>query len=209
MPSSGVTRYAQCRLPTEYGAFELVAYREGGLEHVAMTFGNVADQADVLTRIHSECITGEVFHSLRCDCREQLELAFQRIAENGSGIVIYLRQEGRGIGLGDKIRAYELQQRGHDTVDANRMLGFADDLRQYGMVHAMLDDLRVRSIALMTNNPAKVSALTKSGVVVTRRLPHIGTTHDLNRTYLDTKRSRMGHVYGVDHALDHADRDDA
>ena len=197
-----VERYSECRLPTEYGPFQVFAYREVGNpnEHLAIVSGEVAGEHDVLTRVHSECLTGEVLHSLKCDCREQLDLGLRRIKNNGRGVVLYLRQEGRGIGLGEKIRAYQLQQKGYDTVDANRKLGFADDLRRYHMVKQMLADLGVRSVALMTNNPAKVDGLRRDGVIVTRRVPHLVEPHPLNRAYLETKRERMGHVYDMEQA---------
>lgn len=185
-----VERYSRCALPTEYGEFEVVAYRVGGLEHLAICSGDLT--GEVLTRVHSECLTGEVLHSLKCDCREQLELALQRIAAEG-GVVIYLRQEGRGIGLGNKLRAYEQQALGHDTVDANEVLGFEADPRSYSMVPAILDDLGITSLALMTNNPAKIEALQQLGVEV-RRVPHMVKAHDTNRGYLETKRQRMRHL---------------
>ncbi|MFW5920576.1 MAG: GTP cyclohydrolase II [Polyangiales bacterium] len=191
------TRFAEADVPTEYGVFRVVVYREPGspFEHCAIVKGDVAGQSDVLVRVHSECLTGEVLRSLKCDCREQLELALERIAEQGSGAVLYLRQEGRGIGLGNKIRAYALQERGLDTVDANRALGFDDDLRRYHVATTMLADLGVRSVALMTNNPAKVEALIEDGVVVSRRVDHYIEPHEHNESYLTTKRARMGHLF--------------
>lgn len=187
-----VMRYSQCMLPTEYGEFKVVAYREPGhsLEHLAIIRGELS--GEVLTRVHSECLTGEVLHSLKCDCREQLELALRRIADE-DGVVIYLRQEGRGIGLGNKLRVYEQQALGHDTVDANEVLGFEADPRSYAMVPAILDDLGITSIALMTNNPAKIEALQTLGVTV-RREPHMVKAHASNRGYLETKRARMRHL---------------
>ena len=197
-------------MPTEYGPFQVFAYRESGNpnEHLAIVSGDVRGAHDVLTRVHSECLTGEVLHSLKCDCREQLDLGLRRIKEAGSGLVLYLRQEGRGIGLGEKIRAYQLQQQGFDTVDANRELGFADDLRSYHMVRQMLEDLEVRSVALMTNNPTKVDGLRRDGVEVTRRVPHLVAPHPLNLGYLETKRARMGHVYDLESAEPATSRDD-
>jgi GTP cyclohydrolase II len=175
--------------------FRIVVYREvdADVEHCALVRGDVDGAPDVLTRVHSECLTGEVMHSLKCDCREQLDLALRRIAENGVGLVLYLRQEGRGIGLGNKIRAYALQNRGADTVDANTMLGFPADLRSYGVAADMLADLGVRSVLLMTNNPAKVEALVADGVSVTRRVNHHIDANDESRRYLETKRARLGH----------------
>ena len=148
----------------------------------------------MLARVHSECFTGEVLHSLKCDCREQLDQALRRIAEAERGIVIYLRQEGRGIGLGNKIRAYALQQQGADTVDANVRLGFPADSRRYHVAAEILDHLGIGSIALMTNNPAKVDALQKDGVVVALRVPMAINANDHNRDYLRTKNRRMGHL---------------
>ncbi|MEM1415557.1 MAG: GTP cyclohydrolase II [Myxococcota bacterium] len=195
-----VERYSQCRLPTEYGLFEVAAFREEGNpnEHLAISMGEVRGAEEVLVRAHSECLTGEVLHSLKCDCREQLDLALRRVAEAGRGVVLYLRQEGRGIGLGNKIRAYEMQQKGFDTVDANHAIGFADDLRRYHMARAMLEDLGVASVVLMTNNPTKVDALRKEGVTVVRRTAHLVQPHALNRGYLETKRARMGHMYDLE-----------
>lgn len=187
-----VLRYSQCVLPTEFGEFEVVAYREpdSQVEHLAIYSGELS--GEVLTRVHSECLTGEVLHSLKCDCRQQLELALKRIAAEG-GVVIYLRQEGRGIGLGNKLRAYEQQALGHDTVDANEVLGFEADPREYSMVPAILQDLGVESIALMTNNPAKLEELQTLGVTV-RREAHGVKAHAGNRDYLETKRARMKHL---------------
>ena len=190
-----VVRYSEAEVPTEYGLFRMVVYRQAGSshEHCAIVAGDVQGAEDVLARVHSECLTGEVLHSLKCDCREQLSLALRRISANGRGVVLYLRQEGRGIGLGNKIRAYALQERGADTVDANRMLGFADDLRRYDVATAMLQDLGVVSVALMTNNPEKVAALRQDGVPVTRRVAHHTPPNEFNWDYLNTKRVRMGH----------------
>ncbi|MFK7998360.1 MAG: GTP cyclohydrolase II [Polyangiales bacterium] len=189
-----VERYSRCTLPTEFGEFEVVAYRDGGLEHLAICHGELS--GEVLTRVHSECLTGEVLHSLKCDCREQLELALKRVAAE-DGVVIYLRQEGRGIGLGNKLRVYEQQALGHDTVDANEMLGFEADPRRYTMVPAILKDLGIESVALMTNNPAKVEALEGLGVNV-RRVAHMVKAHADNRGYLETKRARMKHLISFD-----------
>ena len=196
-PSAAALRpYAEAELPTEYGDFRCVVFEDPatGLEHVALYQGELRAQDGVLTRVHSECLTGEVFHSLRCDCREQLDLAFRRVAEAERGLVIYLRQEGRGIGLGNKIRAYAKQDEGLDTVDANRVLGLPDDSRRYDIAGAMLRTLGVRSVRLMTNNPAKVAGLRADGVDVTERVDHVVPAHDHNRSYLDTKRDRMGHL---------------
>lgn len=193
--ASSVHRYSEADLPTEYGMFRVVVYRAEGSphEHCAIVKGNVDGKADVLARVHSECLTGEVLHSLKCDCREQLDLALRRLAEADQGVVLYLRQEGRGIGLGNKIRAYALQARGVDTVDANTQLGFAPDQRRYEIAGDMLRDLGVRSIVLMTNNPDKVEALRNDGVKVTRRVDHHIEPNAWSRDYLVTKRVRMGH----------------
>ena len=190
-----VARYADAFVPTEYGRMRVVVYREAGTphEHVAIVMGDVADGDEVLARVHSECFTGEVLHSLKCDCREQLDYALRAIADEGRGLVMYLRQEGRGIGLGNKIRAYALQEQGADTVDANRLLGFEDDLRQYYAASAMLRDLQVRSVRLLTNNPQKVEALRAEGIQVERVPVHIEAGSE-NEEYLLTKRLRMGHL---------------
>jgi GTP cyclohydrolase II len=148
---------------------------------------------EVLARVHSECWTGETLGSQKCDCREQLDRALAAIAQAGRGVVVYLRQEGRGIGLGNKIRAYALQEQGADTVEANLELGFAADLRSYEMAAAILADLGVSAVALMTNNPDKVAGLEQAGVRVARRVPHWGETHEHNQEYLEAKRKRLGH----------------
>ena len=187
----------------------MVVYREGEgaqvKEHVAVVRGEVDRQVkgeQVLTRVHSQCMTSEVFGSLKCDCREQLELALERVERASRGVVIYLRQEGRGIGLGDKIKAYALQAGGLDTVDANRALGHADDLRSYTSAAEILRDLKVSSIALMTNNPAKVIGLQAEGITIARRVPHVIAPHELNAAYLRTKEARMGHVVDGPELLD-------
>ncbi len=191
-----VERYAEADVPTEYGLLRLVVYREPetGAEHVAIVKGDVRGKQGVHVRVHSECLTGDVLHSLKCDCREQLDYALRHITEEEHGAVLYLRQEGRGIGLGNKIKAYALQQKGVDTVDANRMLGFEDDLRRYHMAADMLSDLGARSIVLMTNNPDKVEKLRADGVSVSGRLPVHIEPNEHNRDYLLTKRARMGHM---------------
>lgn len=193
--------YSQATIPTEFGPFRILVYREPAVdrseprEHCALVRGDVAGKEGVLARIHSECLTGEVFHSLKCDCREQLELALQRIAAEGQGVLLYLRQEGRGIGLGNKIRAYDLQAHGADTVDANTKLGFAADGRDYAVAAAMIRDLRIRSVKLMTNNPTKVEGLEKHHISVTGRVEHLAPANEHNIEYLHTKRDRMGHLY--------------
>lgn len=191
-----VERYAEADLPSRFGPFRVVVYREldGDKEHLAVTVGEVEGAEDLLIRVHSECLTGEALHSIRCDCRDQLDLALERIQSAGTGAVIYLRQEGRGIGLGNKIRAYAKQDEGLDTVDANLALGFEDDQRGYHVAADMLRDLGVRSVALMTNNPRKVQGLEHDGIKVTRREPHEVEVHDHNRGYLKTKQDRLGHL---------------
>lgn len=193
--SGVIERYAESFVPTEYGRMRVIVYREPGTphEHCALVFGDVAHGQRVLARVHSECFTGEVLHSLKCDCREQLDYALRAIASEGRGLVIYLRQEGRGIGLGNKIRAYALQEQGADTVDANRLLGFGDDLRQYHAASAMLRDLEVRSVRLLTNNPQKVEALRAESINV-ERVPVRIEAGSENEEYLQTKRLRMGHL---------------
>ena len=195
-----VTRYSEADVPTEYGSFRIVVYRDSSdpnVEHCAIVKGDVRGTADLLIRVHSECFTGETLHSLKCDCREQLESALQIISEKGKGAVLYLRQEGRGIGLGNKIRAYALQQQGVDTVDANLRLGFAADARKYHVASAMLADLGVISVKVLTNNPAKVEALRADGVIVSGRVGMDVIPNQHNRGYLDTKRQRMGHLIRV------------
>jgi GTP cyclohydrolase II len=162
-------------------------------EHVALVFGDIAGGEALPVRIHSECMTSEVFGSLKCDCKEQLDGAMAEVARRGAGAVLYLRQEGRGIGLVNKIRAYELQSQGHDTVDANRLLGLPDDAREYHAAAHMLRHFDVKSVLLMTNNPAKVSALSTLGVEVVGRLPIVVPATPFSRGYLETKRARMAH----------------
>jgi len=187
---------AEATIPTKHGVLRFVVFRHAddlSKEHVAILAGEPTG-ADVLVRVHSECMTSEVFGSLKCDCAEQLDRALLAIAEEGCGVVLYLRQEGRGIGLSDKIRAYALQADGVDTVDANRALGLPDDARRYDAAAAMLRRLGVRSVALMTNNPDKVEALRDLGIEVLRRVPVIVPPQRFSRAYLATKRSRMRHL---------------
>ena len=191
---------AQTTLPTTFGPFEMLVFhweddRQNDLprDHVALVRGDVRGRHNVPVRIHSECMTSEVFGSLKCDCREQLHAAQADIARRDLGVLLYLRQEGRGIGLPNKIRAYQLQAHGHDTVDANRMLGLPDDARDYTMAAAMLERLGVASIRLMTNNPEKEEAMRKLGIVVESRAPSLITPNEFSAPYLETKRARMGH----------------
>ena len=187
---------ASCRLPTEWGVFELHGFEEAatGREHVALTLGDVTDGAPVLARLHSECLTGDALFSLRCDCGPQLEAALAAIAAEGRGMLLYLRQEGRGIGLLNKIRAYRLQDEGADTVEANLRLGLAPDLRKYDIAAEMLVQLGVRSLRLMTNNPRKIDAVTQYGVAVAERVSLIVNRNPFNRRYLQTKASKLGHL---------------
>jgi 3,4-dihydroxy 2-butanone 4-phosphate synthase/GTP cyclohydrolase II len=191
-----VTRAAETRLPTAFGDFRAVGYRSevDGIEHVALVKGEIGDGEDVLVRVHSECLTGDVFGSRRCDCGPQLHAALRAVDVEGRGIVLYMRgHEGRGIGLMHKLRAYELQERGHDTVDANLELGLPADARDYGTGAEILADLGVRSMRLLTNNPAKRSALEGFGLRVVGRVPLPGNVTPDNIHYLRTKRDRMGH----------------
>src|SRR5665213_2809564 len=164
-------------------------------EAVVLTMGDLKGLPPLL-RIHSECLTGDVFHSLRCDCRAQLEIALREIGQEGRGLIIYEHQEGRGIGLMNKLRAYELQDKGADTIEANEQLGFESDLRNYRLPGAILAHLGIRSVRLLSNNPAKVNALEAAGIAVAERVPCIAAAHDSRKDYLETKRSRMGHLLG-------------
>ena len=186
--------YAQTKLPTKHGVMDVRVYREGDLEHLLISVGDIAGQPRVPVRVHSECLTGEVFHSLKCDCKAQLDAGLASIAKRGLGAIIYLRQEGRGIGLGNKIRAYQLQESGVDTVDANRLLGFGDDLRTYEAAAAMLNLMAIESVELMTNNPAKIEGLEACGIRVFGRIEHRAGHNYVNAGYLHTKRVRMGHL---------------
>ncbi|MER8090111.1 MULTISPECIES: bifunctional 3,4-dihydroxy-2-butanone-4-phosphate synthase/GTP cyclohydrolase II [unclassified Streptomyces] len=191
-----VRREAEVRLPTGFGAFTAYGYRStaDGVEHVALVHGDIADGDDVLVRIHSECLTGDIFQSQRCDCGPQLHASMRRIAERGRGVVVYLRgHEGRGIGLLSKLRAYELQERGVDTLDANLELGLPADARDYAAGAQILKDLGVRSLRLMTNNPDKTAAVLRHGLAVTGREPMPVQAGEHNLSYLRTKRDRMGH----------------
>src|SRR5881398_429340 len=188
-----VERVVSVRLPTEYGFFTATAFRETltGREHLALVMGEVGE--DVLVRVHSECLTGDVFHSLRCDCGEQLEAALAAIAAEECGVLLYMAQEGRGIGLLNKLRAYELQEQGLDTVDANLALGFAADEREWGIGNQILADLGLSTIRLLTNNPKKVSGLQAYGLEVTEQVPIEVPPNEENRRYLTTKRDKLGH----------------
>lgn len=204
MESNRLHVMATSPVPTEFGTFDMHVFRwdeeksevgtDNGLsrDHVALTMGNLYEEEDVLVRVHSECLTSEVFGSLKCDCRKQLVAAQSAIARAGRGILLYLRQEGRGIGLANKIRAYKLQSEGHDTVDANRLLGLPDDLRDYTASAEMLKHLGVRSIRLLTNNPLKLEALRKHDLLVVRE-GIVCSPNSHSKSYLTSKRDRMGH----------------
>ncbi|WP_428263747.1 GTP cyclohydrolase II [Haliangium sp.] len=200
-----ITRYSEADLPTARGPLRIVVYRVGDdpdEEHVAMVHGQVRGGRDILCRVHSECFTSEVMGSLRCDCREQLDRALERIADEDAGVLVYLRQEGRGIGLGNKVRAYALQDQGRDTVDANLALGFEADLRSYELAAAILRDLGVESVRLMTNNPDKLRGLESAGITVTAHEPHWVDASEHSADYLHIKRSKMGHIAATDTPLD-------
>lgn len=192
-PVAEVTLAAEARIPTPHGSFTMKAFREAGtgLEHLALVMGHPGETA--LVRVHSECMTGDVFGSLRCDCGPQLQLAMHEIGQAGQGIIIYLRQEGRGIGLVNKLRAYALQDEGLDTVEANLRLGFAADLRSFDVAARMLEQLGVKAVRLLTNNPRKVKALAAAGVQVVERVPARSAVQSENRRYLRTKARKLGH----------------
>ncbi len=189
-------------LPTRFGDFRAVAFNTApdNKEHLALVRGNVRGGRDVPVRIHSECLTGDVLGSLRCDCRDQLIAALEDLARRPSGVLVYMRQEGRGIGLTNKIRAYALQDRGFDTIDANRALGFGDDQRDYGIAAGILRTLGVRSVHLITNNPGKVDGLRANGIQVTKRIASVTAPNRHNIHYLRTKKQRAGHWLNVGEA---------
>ncbi len=191
-----VHRVAEARLPTEFGQFRVIGYRNDvdDREHVALLMGEIEGGEDVLVRMHSKCLTGDTFHSLRCDCRWQLHEAMRMIAEAGRGVIVYLDQEGRGIGLLNKLKAYELQDLGADTVEANEKLGFAPDLRNYGIGAQILLDLGLKSIRPMTNNPKKLVGLEGYGLSLGERVPIISPTTSENAAYLETKVRKLGHL---------------
>ncbi len=191
-----ITRAASTKLPTPFAEFTLVGYTDKrGKEHVAMVLGDVANGEPVLARVHSECLTGDALFSQRCDCGPQLHAALEKIAKEGRGVLVYLRQEGRGIGLINKIRAYAEQDKGLDTVEANEILGFAADAREYDIAAGIFADLGVTQLKLMTNNPKKLEALAEQGLQIVERIAHIteGTPH--NQHYLATKSAKFGHMF--------------
>jgi 3,4-dihydroxy 2-butanone 4-phosphate synthase / GTP cyclohydrolase II len=199
-----VERVVSVRLPTDHGDFQAVAYRETltGKQHVALVKGEVDGKDDVLVRVHSECLTGDVFHSRRCDCGEQLELALRRIEQEGQGVLLYLAQEGRGIGLLNKLRAYELQEQGLDTVEANLQLGFKADSREWGIGNQILADLGLTTIRILTNNPKKLTGIDGFGLKVVEQVPIEVEPNEDNRGYLETKREKLGHTLGRLHHQD-------
>jgi GTP cyclohydrolase II len=186
---------SESELPTKFGDFTISVFEEpNGKDHIALTIGEIHQQDTVMCRVHSECLTGDALHSLRCDCGPQLQAALKMLAKNKSGILLYLRQEGRGIGLVNKIRAYALQDQGHDTVEANELLGFPADLREYNICLDILQHFKITSVNLITNNPKKVDALEEVGISVAKRTSIHEGENDKNKHYLDTKRDKMGHL---------------
>jgi GTP cyclohydrolase II len=201
-------RVARAKLPSLYGNFDALVFEDEvtGLHPLALVMGDIGDGAPVLVRVHSECLTGDVLGSLRCDCGPQLQAALERIAAEGRGVLLYLRQEGRGIGLYNKLRAYALQEGGLDTVEANEHLGFPADLRDYRLAASMLRHLQVERVLLLTNNPDKIAALEEAGIKIEGRVSLIIPSNPENRRYLDVKRQKMGHLFGAE---DQEDQDDA
>jgi len=191
-----VERVTVTKLPTRYGEFTAIAYKSDidPDEHVALVMGDVPGDEPILVRVHSECLTGDVLGSLRCDCGEQLALAMQRIADEGRGVLLYMRQEGRGIGFHNKLRAYALQDNGLDTVEANESLGFAPDLRDYGIGAQILVDLGLKEIRFLTNNPKKIIGIQGYGLEVVEQIPIVAKPNPYNIDYLETKKNKMGHL---------------
>ena len=201
-PSPELTKVAEADFPTEFGVFRIFGFEapaaDGTEEAVVLKMGDFTDDVPPLVRIHSQCLTGDVFHSLRCDCRAQLEIALTHIAQEGRGLLIYELQEGRGIGLLNKLRAYELQDHGADTIEANQQLGFDSDLRNYELPGAILQFFGLKAVRLMSNNPEKVEAVEKAGVQVVERVPCLADVLDTRLAYLRTKREKMGHLLEFD-----------
>jgi len=203
-PSQRLTKVAEADFPTEFGVFRIFGFEApagdgAGIEEaVVLKMGDFTDGAPPLVRIHSQCLTGDVFHSLRCDCRAQLDIALTSIVEAGGGLLIYELQEGRGIGLLNKLRAYELQDQGADTIEANQQLGFDSDLRNYELPGAILQFFGLKAVRLMSNNPEKVEAVEKAGVQVVERVPCLADVLDTRLAYLRTKREKMGHLLEFD-----------
>jgi 3,4-dihydroxy 2-butanone 4-phosphate synthase / GTP cyclohydrolase II len=191
-----VRAVATAKLPTEFGDFEIHAYEDltNGKDHVALVLGEIGDGHALLVRVHSSCLTGDVFHSARCDCGPQLHTAMARVAAEGRGVILYLNQEGRGIGLANKIRAYALQDEGYDTVEANERLGFGADQREYGLGVSILADIGVRSMRLLTNNPRKRAGVETHGLAVSELLPIEIPASEFTRRYLQTKKEKLGHL---------------
>lgn len=196
------------KLPTPWGMFTMHGFSddETDKEHVVLTMGDISGDEPLLARIHSECLTGDALFSMRCDCGPQLQAAMHKIAVVGRGAIFYLRQEGRGIGLLNKIRAYHLQDQGADTVEANEQLGFGADMRDYSILKPMLDHLKIKSLRLLTNNPRKIKALQDMGINVVERMPHETGRNPHNAKYLETKKGKLGHLFGTDN-LFNADHD--
>ena len=185
---------SESELPTKFGDFTISAFEEpNGKDHIALTIGDIQKQDAVMCRVHSECLTGDVFHSLRCDCGNQLDAAMDTISSNKSGIIVYLRQEGRGIGLKHKIKAYKLQESGLDTVEANEKLGFKPDLRDYGVGAQILKDLGAKKLTVLTNNPKKLIGLEGHGLEIISRMPIVTKPNKENKKYLKTKKDKLGH----------------
>lgn len=198
-PRPAIERTLEAQLPSRFGHFRIIGYRCSDTEddHLAIIKGDVLGQENVLVRVHSECLTGDALGSMRCDCGEQLRTALRRLEAEKRGAILYMRQEGRGIGLSNKVRAYHLQDHGIDTVTANIILGFEADARSYETAACIINDLGIRSVRLMTNNPAKLRELTKLGIRISERVPIIVDPNEVNEYYLRTKQEKLGHLFGI------------